>query len=163
VGAGKKIKKLLKRRPGRQRYEPGESSQRRQVAAFPWRTGKTGEFEVLLVTSRETGRWLLPKGHRMVGLSPHAAAAQEAEEEAGVRGTVDPVSMGAFRYWKRDPGNERWVDADVFALHVRRELNRWKERHQRRRAWFSLSDAAMAVTDPDLARFLDEAESWLRA
>ena len=162
MGADKKIKGLLKRRPARQRYEPGESSQRRQVAAFSWRIGPDGQRQVLLVTSRETGRWLLPKGHRMVGLSPHAAAAQEAEEEAGVRGTVDPVSMGAFRYWKRDPGNERWVDADVFALHVHRELNRWKEKHERRRAWFALPDAAAAVTDPDLARFLSEAGEWFR-
>ncbi|HVF83522.1 MAG TPA: NUDIX hydrolase [Sphingomicrobium sp.] len=151
----------MKRRPGRQRYEPGESSQRRQVAAFPWRAAKDGAVEVMLVTSRETGRWLLPKGHRMVGLSPHAAAAQEAEEEAGVRGTVSPVSMGEFRYLKRDPGNERWVDVDVFALQVRRELNRWKEKHERKRAWFVVSDAADAVIDPDLARFLCQAESWL--
>lgn len=128
------------------------------MAAFSWRLGKDGAPEVLLVTSRETGRWLLPKGHRMVGLSAHAAAAVEAEEEAGVRGTVSPISLGEFRYWKRDPGNERWVDVDVFALQVRRELSRWKEKHQRRRAWFGIAEAAAAVLDPDLARFLSEVE-----
>lgn len=113
-----------------------------------------------MVTSRETGRWLLPKGNRMVGLSPHAAAVVEAEEEAGVRGTVSPISVGAFRYWKREPGNERWIDVDVFAIHVRRELTRWKEKHQRRRGWFRIPDAAAVVGDADLARFLLEAHDW---
>ena len=153
---GGKDKLRPPRRAERQRYEAGESSIKRQVAALPWRWSPEGEVEVLLITSRETGRWLIPKGSRMIGRTDHSAAALEAEEEAGVRGRISRTSAGSFRYVKRVPGGERLMQADIYPLQVRKELRRWKERGQRQRLWVTLEEAARLVGDADLARVLRE-------
>ena len=39
----------------------GTVPRRLQVAALPWRRAE-GDIEVMLITSRDTGRWVLPKG-----------------------------------------------------------------------------------------------------
>ena len=106
---------------------------------------------VLLVTSRGTGRWVIPKGNIDAGMAPHAAAALEAEEEAGVSGAACPTRLGSYRYRKRrNNGASLMVDVDVFPLAVTRELARWKEQDQRERRWFSLAEAADAVDETDL-------------
>ena len=67
----------------------------RQIAVLPYRFGgpdKDGPTEILLVTSRGTGRWVVPKGNPLTGLDRHASAAVEAEEEAGVIGAVCPTA-----------------------------------------------------------------------
>ena len=108
-------------------------------------------MQVLLVTSRESGRWVIPKGNFANTVSPHAAAAREAEEEAGVRGAVCPTPLGTYRYRKRKgSGASLMADVEVFPLSVSEELSDWKEKKQRQRRWFSLSDAANAVEEPDL-------------
>ena len=108
-------------------------------------------MQVLLVTSRETGRWVIPKGNFGNNVSPHAAAAQEAEEEAGVRGAVCPTPLGTYRYRKRKgSGASLMADVEVFPLAVSEELSDWKEKKQRERRWFPLSEAAKAVDEPDL-------------
>ena len=74
-----------------------------QVAALPYRIYPAGSDSppfVLLITSRQTGRWVVPKGNLMVGKAPHEAAAIEAEEEAGVTGIISPLPVGRFRYTK---------------------------------------------------------------
>lgn len=107
---------------------------------------------VLLVTSRETKRWVIPKGNPMGGLAPHAAAALEAEEEAGVRGPVCPVPLGSYRYRKRrKTGASLMFDVEVYPLAVDEELGDWKEAGQRTRRWFTLAEAAEAVEEDDLA------------
>jgi len=107
--------------------------------------------QVLLVTSRESGRWVIPKGNFANSVSPHLAAAQEAEEEAGVRGAVCPTPLGTYRYRKRKgSGASLMADVEVFPLSVSEELPDWKEMKQRQRRWFSLGDAANAVEEPDL-------------
>ncbi|MGJ3625891.1 NUDIX hydrolase [Sphingomonas sp. MMS24-JH45] len=84
-------------------------------------------------------------------MTPHAAAASEAEEEAGVTGAVCPVRLGSYRYRKkRGSGASLLIDVDVFPLAVTAELASWKEQHQRERRWFSLAEAAEAVDEPDL-------------
>jgi uncharacterized protein len=127
----------------------------RQIAALPYRTLGTGidaPVSILLVTSRETKRWVIPKGNPTGSLAPHAAAALEAEEEAGVRGAVCPTPLGSYRYRKRRRnGASLMLDVDVFPLAVTQELDSWKERGERERRWFSLADAAQAVEEPDLA------------
>lgn len=110
---------------------------------------------VLLVTSRGTGRWVVPKGNVGPSASPHAAAAQEAEEEAGVIGALCPVPLGAYRYRKlRGSGASLMADVDVFPLAVTQELTVWKEQRQRERRWFSLAEAAAAVDEPDLRELI---------
>ncbi|MGE0665474.1 MAG: DUF47 family protein [Sphingomonadales bacterium] len=108
-------------------------------------------MSVLLVTSMETKRWVLPKGNLVKGLSAHASAAHEAEEEAGVLGAACPTSIGTYRYRKkRGNGASLMVDVDVFPIAVTDELEEWKEMDQRERRWFSLIEAADAVDEPDL-------------
>lgn len=105
----------------------------------------------MLVTSRESGRWVIPKGNIASGRLPHAAAALEAQEEAGVCGAVCPTPLGSYRYRKRrGNGASLMVDVVVFPLAVTRELTSWKEQHQRERRWFSLGEAAAAVDEQDL-------------
>lgn len=106
---------------------------------------------MLLVTSRGTRRWVLPKGNIDAGMSAHAAAAQEAEEEAGVRGATCPTPIGRYRYRKTKwTGASLMVDVEVFPICVTDELGEWKEQHQRERRWFPLAGAADAVDEPDL-------------
>ena len=108
-------------------------------------------MQVLLVTSRESGRWVIPKGNFGNHVSPHAAAAQEAEEEAGVRGAVCPTPLGTYRYrTRKGSGASLMADVEVFPLSVSEELPDWKERKQRERRWFGLDEAANAVDEPDL-------------
>lgn len=125
----------------------------RQVAALPYRIDGPAKNDVmiLLVTSRDTGRWVLPKGNLMVGIAPHRAAAREAEEEAGVRGTTARKPLGRFPYRKwRSAKRFELAKVDVFALKVSKELSNWKEQGQRERRWFSREEAAEMVDEPEL-------------
>lgn len=121
---------------------------------MPYRTSSDAldaPVSVLLVTSMETKRWVLPKGNLVKGLSAHASAAVEAEEEAGVRGAACPTAIGTYRYRKkRGNGASLMVDVDVFPIAVTDELPEWKEGGKRERRWFSLIEAADAVDEPEL-------------
>ena len=86
-------------------------------------------MSILLVTSRETKRWVIPKGNLSAGADPHRAAAAEAEEEAGVIGVVCPTPLGSYRYRKRrGSGASLMADVEVFPLQVSRELDEWEEK-----------------------------------
>ena len=129
---------------------PAERAERRQVAALPWRRGAQG-VEILLVTSRETRRWVTPKGGRMTGKTDAEAAAQEALEEAGVEGVVDDQPLGAFRYLKvlkrRAP---RWCVVALYGLEVTAVHPEWEEQAERVRVWLSRDEAARRVDEPEL-------------
>jgi 8-oxo-dGTP pyrophosphatase MutT (NUDIX family) len=125
----------------------------KQVAALPLRRAK-GVTEILLVTSRDTGRWIIPKGWRAKGIRGCKAAAKEAKEEAGVKGKIERKAAGRYRYIKRAANAERIIDVAVFVLSVRKECKRWPEQHERRRAWFEASDAAVRVQEPELASII---------
>lgn len=121
---------------------------------MPYRTeGNAIEapVRILLVTSRENKRWVIPKGNPTAGVAAHTAAAIEAEEEAGIRGMVCPTPLGSYRYRKRRRnGASLMIDVDVFPLSVNDELPSWKEQTERERRWFSLAEAASMVDEPDL-------------
>jgi predicted phosphate transport protein (TIGR00153 family) len=125
---------------------------------LPYRTEGSAidaPVRILLVTSRESRRWVIPKGNAPAGISPHGAAALEAEEEAGVSGAACPTPLGSYRYRKRRKnGASLMVDVDVFPLAVTRELDSWKEQAQRERRWFSLAEAADAVEESDLRELI---------
>jgi predicted phosphate transport protein (TIGR00153 family) len=127
-----------------------------QIAALPYRSApQGGGVRILLVTSRGTKRWVIPKGNWPSGMPAHVAAGLEAEEEAGVAGPVCPTAIGSYRYRKRrGSGASLMVDVDVFPLAVTRELPEWKEQHQRERRWFTLAEAADAVDEPDLRELI---------
>lgn len=129
-------------------------SETRQVAALPWRPHDDGR-QILMITSRETRRWVIPKGGRMAGKTDAEAAAIEAMEEAGVQGETDPVAVGAFRYAKRlKSGEDQMCVVAVFPLKVLIQLGAWPEAAERERRWMSPEDAAVAVHEPDLAALI---------
>ena len=129
-------------------------SETRQVAALPWRRTEDG-LQVLMITSRETRRWVIPKGGRMIGKTDFEAAAQEALEEAGVRGEMHPETIGAFRYAKRlRNGAERRCVVAVYPLEVLIQLGAWPEDAQRERRWMSAEDAAAAVDEAELSELI---------
>lgn len=128
---------------------------RTQVAALPWRVATDGSREVMLITSRGTGRWVLPKGWPEGSENLWVAAEREAGEEAGVSGTVDSSALGRFYYMKRVSRGREWrCEVLVYPLQVSQVLESWRERNQRKRKWFSLADAARLVAEPDLAELI---------
>jgi 8-oxo-dGTP pyrophosphatase MutT (NUDIX family) len=132
-----------------------------QVAALPIRRSSDGTCHVLLVTSRETRRWIIPKGWPQPQQEDHASAAQEALEEAGVLGTANAESVGTYVYQKRRRRGAMTVRVTVYLLAVTEELADWPERQQRERAWFTPAEAADKVDEPELRDLLRQA-SWGR-
>jgi 8-oxo-dGTP pyrophosphatase MutT (NUDIX family) len=123
-------------------------SKRVQYAALPYRRKGKSAPEVLLVTSRETGRWIIPKGWPLKGKAPHKAAAREAREEAGVTGKINRRSVGSFSYEKRLKGGKVVVcEVQVFVLKVKRQQASWLEKGERKVKWLSRAKAAKTVGD----------------
>lgn len=131
--------------------KPKDGAMREQIAAMPVRRGPNGDVEILLVTSRTTRRWIVPKGWPMKGLPDHEAAAREAYEEAGVIGAISPEPVGRFRYWKRQRDHFTLCDVKLYLLTVEQQLADFRERAQRDLHWFSLADAADLVDEPELS------------
>ncbi len=126
----------------------------RQVGALPVRRGPDGTLRVLLVTTLQTQRWIIPKGWPWPDQQDFASAAAEAREEAGVLGEALEGSIGSYTYEKRRPSGPLPVRVWVYLLEVREELETWPECALRRRAWFTLGDAAEAVREPELRELL---------
>jgi 8-oxo-dGTP pyrophosphatase MutT (NUDIX family) len=129
---------------------------RKQVGALCVRRADDGSAQVLLITSRGSGRWVIPKGWPMKRLKDHQAAAVEAEEEAGVSGKVKSKPIGKFTYPKANGRRAQSLRVAVFLLSVRRERRRWPERDQRQRAWFPVHKAAKEVREPGLRTLIRE-------
>ncbi len=132
----------------------GKPSCRLQVAALPWR--KTdGGVEVLLITSRDTGRWVLPKGWPEGSEELSEAAAREAAEEAGLSGFVSRREAGRYFYAKvLGSGEEVPCEVLVYPLEVDAVADKWKERRQRKRKWVTPQQAARMLNEPDLCRLI---------
>jgi len=125
-----------------------------QVAALPIRRNSDGSLSVLRVTSRETRRWVIPKGWPWPDRENHLAAAEEAREEAGVLGRARAECVGSYTYQKRRSDRTVPVVVYVYLLEVQEELANWPEKDQRDRVWFELSDAAIKVDEPELRHLL---------
>ena len=129
-------------------------SRSRQFAALAFKYQDNETF-IMLVTSRETGRWVLPKGWAEKSLTGPDLAAKEAFEEAGIRGQAMKKPVGSYQYLKRLPkGRDVECEVEVFPLRVETVLDDWPERKQRQRQWFTLAQAALAVDEGDLATLL---------
>ncbi len=137
--------KLMFRRPLRQ-----------QFAAICYRLRKkNGDLEVLLMTSRDTGRWVIPKGWPMEGKKAHAVAEREAYEEAGVKGKASKEPIGYFTYNKRmDGGLKILCRVQVHALEVKDMLADFPEKGMRRMEWVNCQEAASRVQEPELKTLL---------
>ena len=124
-----------------------------QYAALPWRRAE--RFEILLITSRQSERWLIPKGWPMPRRTAGETAVQEAYEEAGIIGQRTAQAIGQYGYSKRvrSQGKRRFR-VDVFGLEVTHVLEAWPESQARKRQWFSPAEAAVRVRAPELAMLI---------
>jgi 8-oxo-dGTP pyrophosphatase MutT (NUDIX family) len=123
---------------------------------LPYRFDRDARVEILLVTSRESGRWIIPKGWPIKGFKPAKTAAREAYEEAGVRGHVSGRPLGRYLYEKRmeDCVASFPCEVQVFPLLVKTELKKWPEYGQRKVRWFSVPQATAVVRDDDLRKLI---------
>lgn len=133
--------RLMLRRPARMQY-----------AALCYRIGrKTGALEILLITSRDTGRWVIPKGWPMPGKRAHEVAEREAYEEAGVQGEAQKAPIGAYVYQKRTHhGLAISCKVQVHALEVDGACEDFPEKGARRLEWVDCKEAASRVAEPSL-------------
>jgi 8-oxo-dGTP pyrophosphatase MutT (NUDIX family) len=128
----------------------------RQVAALCWR-GEPSFPDVLLITSLNTKRWILPKGWPMDGMTLAESAAREAFEEAGVEGTVSAAPIGNYPYLKeKKDGGAMACSVDVFAMEVTGQATDWLEKGARELIWLPLSQATAKVAEPGLRQILQD-------
>ena len=136
---------LMFRRPKRMQY----------AALCYRRTTENGQVEILLLTSRDTGRWVIPKGWPMGSKSASEVAATEALEEAGVKGIVEHDPLGCFGYSKAmSEGLVLPCEVQVHALEVTGSVKNYKEKGQRQQEWVSPTDAAERVAEPGLKKII---------
>ena len=125
-----------------------------QYGALPYREIRS-RVEILLVTSRGTRRWIIPKGWPQRGMPPHRAAAQEAFEEAGVAGKISKKTVGSYWYEKAfEAGVAVRCKVRVYPLRVTRQLKTWPEKRQRRTQWHSPSQASRRVREAPLRKII---------
>jgi 8-oxo-dGTP pyrophosphatase MutT (NUDIX family) len=140
---------------------------RDQVGALCVSGGDDGKPRIMLVTSRETSRWVIPKGWPIKRRKDHKAAAREAFEEAGVSGEIETKPIGGYQYVKFENGSDQLLSVSVFLLAVDKQKNSWPEQEQRQRAWFSIEEAARRVDEHELRALirsiakLDNHPKWL--
>lgn len=131
-----------------------DSTIREQYAALCYRV-VNGKIRVLLITSRGTKRWIVPKGWPMTNKAPHEAALTEAAEEAGVIGRVSQEPIGHYTYYKAlADGTEVPCVGTLFPVHVRLLRAEYPEANERDRKWFSRKKAAKKVDEPELAALI---------
>ena len=153
----KKAKKKARKKATKRLVAPRTAAppRHRQYGAVALRVGARDQLEVLLLTSRGSGRWVIPKGWPMRNRTPAGTARREAFEEAGVKGELwSKKPIGSFRYMKRDENFKGEILVRVFVLAVEQQKKDWPEKDERRVRWFSLRQAAALVKERDLARLL---------
>lgn len=122
-----------------------------QYGVLAFDIGEDGAPRILLITSRETKRWVIPRGNPNPGLSPWQSAAKEAYEEAGLTGLVSAEEIGSYDYGKRrKDGSVDPTQVHVYPLRITIQSDRWPERHQRQTRWFTREEAAEAVDEAGL-------------
>ncbi len=127
---------------------------KRQYAAIPIRINGNGKPKVMLLTSRGTKRWVIPKGWPIRKLGAAGTAAREAYEEAGLKGRVR-MRIGRYRYRKPElSARVGTITVKVFLLEVTRQVSDWPEQRQRKTRWFKPRRAAALVAEPELAALL---------
>jgi 8-oxo-dGTP pyrophosphatase MutT (NUDIX family) len=141
--------------PRSARHGGGKMVDKHQVAALPYKVAG-GQVHVLLLTSRETRRPVIPKGWPMKALANRDAAAKEAYEEAGLRGHIGKTAIGFYHYWKRRADHFDLIRVDVYPLHVRKQCRKWPEKGQRISSWLPADDAALLVDEPALGTCIRE-------
>lgn len=128
---------------------------RTQFGALCYRVQKS-ETQILLVTSRQSRRWIIPKGWPQPGQTPAQSAATEAMEEGGVQGKVYNVCLGLYTYTKLmdGKGDDLPCAVSVYPIRVKDLQRRYPEAKQRDRRWFPLRKAVGCVREPELKKIL---------
>jgi 8-oxo-dGTP pyrophosphatase MutT (NUDIX family) len=127
-----------------------------QYAALPWRRTE-GTVEILLITTRNTRRWIVPKGWPLTDRTPGECAAQEALEEAGVLGKVGEKPLGWFSYDKlRKSGEVLHCKVQVYAMEVALQRRSWAEKAARQTRWCSPQEALTHVSEPGLRQIISK-------
>jgi uncharacterized protein Yka (UPF0111/DUF47 family)/8-oxo-dGTP pyrophosphatase MutT (NUDIX family) len=121
-----------------------------QYGVLPYRLDAQGRPEILLITSKERRRWVVPKGNPIPFLLNYESAAREAFEEAGIEGPIATMPAASYRYGKRRRGGEAPALVNLYPMLVTREAADWPERGERQRRWFSQEEAAASVEEPEL-------------
>ena len=136
-------------KPGKRKKRPAV---RVQYGALPYRFTPEAALEILVVTTRQTRRWIIPKGWPIKGLRPPKAAAREAFEEAGVTGRIGVRPVGSFTYDKPldEGGRLAKCEVTVHPLIVKSQSQAWPEFEQRVTQWVEPSKAAAMVKEPEL-------------
>ena len=138
------------------KFSEKKPATRLQNGALTYRKTSRNGIEILLLTSRETKRWIIPKGWPIKGMKPCESAAQKAYDEAGVRGTIDRRPIGKYTYDKRlePPAKVVPCEVQVYALRVRRQEETWPENGQRELRWCPPDEAITIVDDVDLGTLI---------
>lgn len=124
---------------------------RLQYAALCYRVRTGHPLEILLITSRDTGRWVIPKGWPIKGKRAHEVAAREAFEEAGVKGSCERAPIGHYVYRKKlDSGLKVSCTVRVFAMKVAGLRGNFPEKGERKLVWFEYREAARRVAERSL-------------
>ncbi len=115
-----------------------------------------GKVQVLLMTSRDTGRWIIPKGNINGRSTPSKAAEREAYEEAGVRGAItSSIPLGIYTYSKKlESGEARAATVEVYLLRITERLKKWPEKGERKLSWVSTKEAVGLVEEPGVVPLL---------
>jgi 8-oxo-dGTP pyrophosphatase MutT (NUDIX family) len=124
-----------------------------QSAVLGYRWTKAGP-QMMLVTSKGTRRWVVPKGGVKSGLKAHESAAYEAFEEAGILGRVSRRCVGVYGYHKTNHKQGAYCTVKVYPMKVTDQLPDWPERRLRRREWVSFTVAAARVREKDLKKII---------
>jgi uncharacterized protein len=133
----------------------------RQSGVIPYRF-ELDSVKVLLITTRKTRRWVIPKGNIAAGESTKKAAKREAYEEAGVKGIVEDAPLGFYTYGKAQKGGATQpTTVEVFALHLRKSAKNWPEKAERKGEWMAPQEAARRVEEPGLAALFHRLEELL--
>lgn len=134
-----------------------------QVAALPYRLAPDGSLEILVLSSRETHRAVIPKGWPMKNRKDWKSAQIEARQEAGVIGEISRKRLGQYLYWKRFDTHFSLVKVSVYPFAAKRQLDDWPERHERVQTWLSPEDAALLIDETELGALIIEftqSASW---
>ena len=134
--------------------EFGKTDVRSQFAGLCYQY-QNEKLRILLITSRRTRRWIVPKGWLKNNHTPAQSAAREAWEEAGVIGKAIETCVGLFAYRKTISEDDSLpCVAMIYPVKVNRLAKKYPEAGQRKRKWVSRKEAARMVDEPELARIL---------
>ncbi len=129
----------------------------KQVGALPVVRGANGQWLVILITTRDSGRWSIPKGNPIKGHTKSGAAAVEAFEEGGLIGNMAKRKLGSYLFWKRRSGHWELAEVAVYLMKVETRATEFKEKGLRQIQSFSFEDAEDVIVEPGLKMLIRQA------